>query len=208
MLLGSSVSRGADPSPPPGLDAQSLGLEGSHGIAPPVPQRSMRYPPRSIASPWKSTHVATPAGLQVGDGCSASPRRARSLQARSSSRPRGIPIESGQDSQPDHPGRRRRPRVHRQRAVHEGEGPRHTGSPGELGSESAVSRRRGRRLQRRARGLEHGTVRGESAPHVAGQREQARQPGQCRGDPCTLTPNPRVARARRILKRRLTGRSR
>ena len=37
MLLGSSVCHGADPSPPPGLDAQSLGLEGSHGIAPPVP---------------------------------------------------------------------------------------------------------------------------------------------------------------------------
>lgn len=37
MLLGSSVSRAADPSPPPGLDTQSLGLERNHGIAPPVP---------------------------------------------------------------------------------------------------------------------------------------------------------------------------
>lgn len=38
MLLGTSRSRGADPPPaPPGLDTQSLGLEGRQGIAPPVP---------------------------------------------------------------------------------------------------------------------------------------------------------------------------
>lgn len=37
LLLGSSSSKGADPTPPPGLDAQDLGLEGRHGIAPPIP---------------------------------------------------------------------------------------------------------------------------------------------------------------------------
>ncbi|HVV48768.1 MAG TPA: hypothetical protein VHO06_03840 [Polyangia bacterium] len=37
MLLGGPRSRAADPTPPPGLDAESLGLEGRHGIAPPVP---------------------------------------------------------------------------------------------------------------------------------------------------------------------------
>ena len=37
ILLGSPVSRAAEPSPPSGLDTQSLGLEGSQGIAPPVP---------------------------------------------------------------------------------------------------------------------------------------------------------------------------
>jgi hypothetical protein len=37
VLLGSSVAHGEAPSPPPGLDTQSLGLTGTHGIAPPVP---------------------------------------------------------------------------------------------------------------------------------------------------------------------------
>ena len=37
LLLGGPVSHAADPSPPPGLDPQDLGLEGSKGIAPPVP---------------------------------------------------------------------------------------------------------------------------------------------------------------------------
>ena len=37
MLLGGPASHAADPSPPPGLDTQNLGLEGSKGIAPPVP---------------------------------------------------------------------------------------------------------------------------------------------------------------------------
>jgi len=38
VLLGSSLSRAADPLPPPaGLGAESLGLQGPHGIAPPVP---------------------------------------------------------------------------------------------------------------------------------------------------------------------------
>lgn len=37
MLLGGPASHAADPSPPPGLDPQNLGLEGSKGIAPPVP---------------------------------------------------------------------------------------------------------------------------------------------------------------------------
>jgi hypothetical protein len=36
-LLGGSGASAADPSPPPGLDAQSLGLGAGHGIAPPVP---------------------------------------------------------------------------------------------------------------------------------------------------------------------------
>lgn len=36
-VLSTSASRAADPSPPLGLDAQDLGLQGSHGIAPPVP---------------------------------------------------------------------------------------------------------------------------------------------------------------------------
>lgn len=37
VLVASAVSRAADPSPPAGLDPQNLGLEGSKGIAPPVP---------------------------------------------------------------------------------------------------------------------------------------------------------------------------
>jgi hypothetical protein len=37
VLLGSSESRAADPSPASELDAQSLGLDGTRGIAPPVP---------------------------------------------------------------------------------------------------------------------------------------------------------------------------
>ncbi len=36
-LLGGAVGRAADPAPAAGLDPQSLGLDGNHGIAPPVP---------------------------------------------------------------------------------------------------------------------------------------------------------------------------
>jgi hypothetical protein len=37
IVLGGPATDAADPPPPPGLDPQSLGLEGSKGIAPPVP---------------------------------------------------------------------------------------------------------------------------------------------------------------------------
>ncbi len=64
-LLGGSAAHAADPGPAASLDSQSLGLDGSHGIAPPVPPtvdavsaafycRSMEINARSYAR-WSSS---------------------------------------------------------------------------------------------------------------------------------------------------------
>jgi hypothetical protein len=187
MLLSSSASYGADPSPPTGLDTQSLGLEGSHGIAPPVPPtvdavsaalycRSMEVNARGYAR-WSSSWMG------IRGGCCG---RGRDRSDHHSDR-RGLPVEARQGAQSDYPGRGGHPRLHRQWPVHPSEGPRHAGGPGELGSESAVSRRRGRRLQRRVGGLEHRKVGSESASHVRGH-EQAGEPSQNRSNFASLTP--------------------